>query len=163
MHFDGLVQVGLECASHVRELTLHAGVPVVLDGVVGPAVEHLSNFRPLVFEQAMHQEQNPLFFLAPVDFLNFGVQVIVPALTTLLADSPWELLRDRRPFLGTVLLNELKHFPVLFLRPGSLDDVLRRVPFFFLERTNKLISKSQERSVTPWVGMGREWHLHEVS
>jgi len=106
---------------------------VVLDGVVGPAVEHLSNFRPLVFEQAMHQEQNPLFFLAPVDFLNFGVQVIVPALTTLLADSPWELLRDRRPFLGTVLLNELKHFPVLFLRPGSLDDVLRRVPFFFMK------------------------------
>lgn len=74
---------------HLRQLLLHARVPVVLNGVISATLKYLGNLSPLVAVVAMHQVENPLFFLAPADLLDLRVQVVVPSLTTLLANAPW--------------------------------------------------------------------------
>ena len=68
-----VVQVGLKSHRHVWQLSLHRGVPVVLNGVVGAADEYLGDVRPPVVEQAVHQEENPLLFAGPAAFLDLGV------------------------------------------------------------------------------------------
>ena len=42
----------------------------------------------------------------------------MPTLATLLADATVEMVRDERPFLGTVLLDELDDEEVFFFSPG---------------------------------------------
>ena len=83
--WGGPVQVRLQGSLHIWQLALHARVPVVLDGVVRATLEHLCDLCPLIADYAVHQEKDPLFLLVPVDLLDAGVQVVVPALATLLA------------------------------------------------------------------------------
>ena len=83
------LEVGFERTLHVWELALHAGVPVVLDGVVGSAFQNFGDLGPLVIDNSVHEEQNPLFLFAPADLLDHGVQVVVPALTALLTNAVW--------------------------------------------------------------------------
>ena len=101
---------------------------MVFDRIICSAFQNLSDFGPLIVDNAVHEEQNPLFFLAPADFLDHGVQVIVPALTALLTDSVWEVLSDKSPFLWPVALNELKYAPVFFSSPRPFN----RIKFKFL-------------------------------
>jgi hypothetical protein len=46
---------------------------MVLDCVVGAALEDLGYLGPLVINLFMHEEQDPFLFLAPADLLYFGV------------------------------------------------------------------------------------------
>ena len=117
----GTVKVRLEGPLHVWQLALHAGVPVILDRVVCASLEHLSDFCPLVVDDAVHQEQDPLFLLVPVDLLDARVEVVVPALAALLANSAVQVLRDEGPLLWSVGHNQLEDSPVFLRRPGSLD------------------------------------------
>ena len=114
------IEVGLESALHVWELALHAGVPVVLDGVVGAAFEDLGDLSPLVADDAVHQKEDPLFLFIPVNFLDSRVQVVVPALATLLAHAAVQVLRNQRPLLRAIGHHELEHTPVFFGGPGTL-------------------------------------------
>ena len=86
-------------------LALHRTVPVILDRVVSAAVKQLSDFSPLVADQPMHQEENPLFLRAPVNLFYQRVQMIVPPLPALLAHAAGEIFRNGRPSLGTVLFD----------------------------------------------------------
>ena len=88
----GTVKVRLEGTLHVRKLALHTGIPVVLDRVVGAALKHLCDLGPLVVDDAVHQEQDPLFLFVPVDLLDAGVEVVVPALAALLAHAAVQVL-----------------------------------------------------------------------
>ena len=92
---------------------------MILDRVVCASLEHLSDFCPLVVDDAVHQEQDPLFLLVPVDFLDAGVEVIVPALAALLAYSAIQVLRDEGPLLWPVGHHKLKNPPVFLRCPGS--------------------------------------------
>ena len=94
---------------------------MILDRVVGASLEHLSDLGPLVVDDAVHQEQDPLFLLVPVDLLDARVEVVVPALAALLAHSAVQMLRDEGPLLRPVGHHELEDTPVLLRRPGSLD------------------------------------------
>lgn len=101
----------------------HGRVPVVFDAVVGPALEHLRDLGPLVAELSVLQIENPLFVFAPRNFLDFRVQVVVPALSALLADAAGQVLCDLRPLLRPVFLDEQQNELVFFGRPGALDEV----------------------------------------
>ena len=62
-----------------------------------------------------------IFLFGPLVFLNIGVEVIVPPLTTLFSDSAWEGLGNIAPVLGSVLQHVVGQFLVLLLAPGSLN------------------------------------------
>ena len=62
---------------------------MVLDGVVGSSLEDFGDFSPFVVDDSMHKEQYPFFLLAPGNFLDHGIQVVVPALTALLSNAIW--------------------------------------------------------------------------
>ena len=123
LEWGGSFEVGFECTVHVGQLALHAGVPVVLNGIVCSSLENFGDLSPLIVDDSVHQEQNPLLLLAPVNLLDHGVQVVVPALAALLTDAIGKVLSDKGPLLRTVALNELKHSPVLFGGPWSLDGI----------------------------------------
>lgn len=93
---------------------------MVFDGVVGAAFEDLGDLGPLVVDDAVHEEKNPLFLLVPIDFLDSWVQVIVPPFSALLADSAVQVLRDQCPLLGSVGHHELQNAPVFFGSPCAL-------------------------------------------
>ena len=48
------LKVGLESSVHVWELALHAGVPVVFNGIVCSSFEDFGNFSPLIVDDPMH-------------------------------------------------------------------------------------------------------------
>lgn len=52
---------------------------------------------------------DPVLLLSPRCLLHLWVQVVVPALTALLADTPLQVLGDDRPALGSILLDQLDH------------------------------------------------------
>ena len=62
---------------------------MVLDGVVSATFENFSNLSPFVVDDSMHKEQYPFFLLAPGNFLDHGIQVVVPAFTALLSNAIW--------------------------------------------------------------------------
>lgn len=114
------VEVGLEGALHIGQLALHGRVPVVLDRVVGATFENLGNLCPLVVDDAVHEEKNPLFLFIPVNFLNSRVEVVVPTLSALLAHAAIQVLGNQGPLLGSICNDELQDAPVLFGSPGAL-------------------------------------------
>ena len=120
---DSGCKVGFECTIHVWELALHAGVPMVLNGVVRSPFKNFGDFSPLIVNDSVHEEQNPLFLLAPGDLLNHGVQVVVPALTALLADAIREMLCNQRPLLRAIALDELEDSPVFFSSPRTFNRI----------------------------------------
>ena len=67
---------------------------MVLDRVVGAAFEDLGDLCPLVADDAVHQEEDPLLLFVPVDLLYAGVEMVVPALATLFAHATIEMLRN---------------------------------------------------------------------
>lgn len=95
---------------------------MILNGVVSAAFKHLSNLGPLVAVVAVHQVEDPLLLATPPDFLDLGIQMIVPPLTTLLSNAPWEVLRNQSPLLGPVLVDQVKHHAVFFFGPRALDE-----------------------------------------
>lgn len=65
---------------------------MVFDGVVCAAFEDFGNLSPLIADNPVHQKQNPLLLFIPVDLLDARVQVVVPSLTALLADTAVQVL-----------------------------------------------------------------------
>ena len=91
---------------------------MVFNRVVGPSWEVFGDFSPFVADGFVIKEEKPFFILVPGGFLDHWVEVVVPTLTTLLADATVEMVRDEGPFLGTVLLDELDDKEVFFFCPG---------------------------------------------
>ena len=50
----GSLEVGLESSIHIWKLALHAGVPVVLDGIVSPPFKDFGDFSPFIVYNPMH-------------------------------------------------------------------------------------------------------------
>ena len=92
---------------------------MILDRVVGAALEHLSNFGPLVVDDAVHQEENPLLLLVPVHLLDAWVQMVVPSLAALFAHAAVQMLGDERPLLGPIGHDKLEDTPVFFGCPST--------------------------------------------
>ena len=97
---------------------------MVLDRVVGAAGQQLGDLRPPVAHLHVALEQDAVLLLAPGVSGQAVVDLVVPPLAALLALPPGHVLRDLRPLLCTVLLDERTEPPVLLVRPG-LAVVLR--------------------------------------
>ena len=119
---DLFPEVLLESLVHFRQFLLHARVPMILNCVVSPPLQNFRDFCPLVAVVSVHQVQYPLFLLAPPDLLDLGIQVVVPPLPALLADSPRQMLRDQSPLLRPVLVHQVQHHLVFVFSPRSLDE-----------------------------------------
>ena len=79
---------------------------MVLYGVVRSALQHHSNFSPFIALLSVRQEKDPLFFAGPDTLFYSGVEVIVPSLTALLADTARQVFCDLCPLLGAFFLHE---------------------------------------------------------
>lgn len=77
---------------------------MVLDGIVRTAVQDFSYLRPFISYLSMLQEESPLFFIGPILLFDFGVQVVVPSLSTLFSYPSGKVVSDWGPFLGSILL-----------------------------------------------------------
>ena len=75
---------------------------MIFDRIVSATFENLGYLRPLIVDDAMHEEENPLLLFIPIDFFDSGVQVIVPTFTTLLSHPAVEMLGDKSPLLRAV-------------------------------------------------------------
>ena len=72
---------------------------MVLDGIVCPSWEFRRDLGPLVADARVFYEDGPIFIFRPGLLRDGGVEVVVPSLSTLLADSTREMRRDGRPLL----------------------------------------------------------------
>jgi hypothetical protein len=102
---DIFFDIALKCAGHLRKLLLHAGVPVVLDGIVGTTLKHFGDLSPFVPVIAMHQVEDPFLLPAPSDLLYFRVEMIVPAFTALFPNPTWQVFCNQSPFLWAIFVN----------------------------------------------------------
>ena len=57
----------------LRDPLLHAGVPVVLDGVVSAALDLLRDIRPAVAVSLVEEVEDPFFLVGPAVFLDMWV------------------------------------------------------------------------------------------
>ena len=99
----------LDLTLHVEDLLLHARVPVVLDCVVSAALKVLGNDGPLVFVHAILNVENELFLETPIVLFDPWIQMVVPALTALLADTAWQVVGDVGPLLCSIALYQRQH------------------------------------------------------
>ena len=92
---------------------------MVFDRVVSASLEDFGDFSPLVIDDSVHKEKDPLLFLTPVNFLDKWVKMVVPSLSTLLTHSILQMLGNQCPFLWAVSDYKLEDSPVFFLSPCS--------------------------------------------
>lgn len=72
-----------------------------------PSGEQLGNLRPAVAQSFVGLVDDAVLLLGPRGLLHLGVQVVVPPLAALLADSALEVLGDHGPALGAVLVDQI--------------------------------------------------------
>ena len=93
---------------------------MVLDVVVCATLEVFGNIGPAIIELIVEENKSPLLLIAPTNFLVQGIQVIVPALSALLAHATCELPCDEGPVVGTLLLDILYDHSVFVGGPPAL-------------------------------------------
>lgn len=101
----GASALRLELLPELCQLLAHARVPVIFYCVVSASLQNLSDVGPLVAVLAVTNVEDPLFFFAPLVFLDHGVQMVVPAFATLLANPAIQ----RRSNLGPLLRSFFLH------------------------------------------------------
>ena len=94
-------------------------VPVVLDGVVAAAKEDVSDFSPSILNGLVENVEYPVFFNRPICFLEERIQLVVPALTALLAGATFHLKSHVFPLVGTDLSDHVEKLQVLHVVPGA--------------------------------------------
>mmetsp|Transcript_11445 Transcript_11445/g.41880 ORF Transcript_11445/g.41880 Transcript_11445/m.41880 type:complete len:225 (+) Transcript_11445:3519-4193(+) len=104
-------------------LPLHRAVPMVLNGVIRPSSNDFGDLCPLVAVGSVGFDQDTVFLLCPRVPPDVWIEVIVPTLSALLANSPRQVLSDHRPLLRAVLLDEADDLVIFFLGPWALHQV----------------------------------------
>jgi hypothetical protein len=107
---------------------------VVLDGVVGPAGQHLGHVSPLISHGGVRQKQNPLLTGRPLSLEYTRIEMVVPSLPTLLPEPAGHELSDERPALCPVLLDQPSHEVVLLVAPRLLFQEFGLVGLFLVRR-----------------------------
>lgn len=72
-----------------------------------PSRQHLGNLGPAVAQHLVGLTDDAVLLLGPAGLFHLGVEVVVPALTTLLSQTALQVLGNQCPLLGAVLLNQL--------------------------------------------------------
>lgn len=95
--FAGLFQACLDLVLDDADFLAHGGVPVVLDRILGAALENLGDLCPLVAVILLENVENEVFLEAPLGLFDLWVEVVVPSLPALFADLAWQVLGDGAP------------------------------------------------------------------
>ena len=66
-------------------------------------------------------DDGAIFLFGPLVFLYVGIEVIVPPLSALFANSAWKRLCNIAPIFGPKLHHIFRELFILFLTPGPLD------------------------------------------
>jgi len=96
---------------------------VIFNGVIRAPFKPLGNFRPPVPVFGVRDDQLTILLNAPFFSLNLRIEMVVPALSALLTDSPRKLLRDFTPTLWPEDADEFDNLRILLRRPRSLDEL----------------------------------------
>ena len=113
---------------------------MILNRVISSTFKNFSDLGPLVIHNTMHEEENPLFLLIPVDFFNTRIEVIVPSFATLLSYSAVEMLRYKGPLLRSVGHHKLEDAPIFFSSPSSLHiERLALPPYSLLGKMIRIV------------------------
>ena len=94
---------------------------MIFDGVVRSSREHLGHLGPLVAVGSVGEEENPLLMRHPLHLEDGGVEVVVPPLSALLAQTALYEFSYETPSLRSVLLDQSPHEVILLLSPGLLS------------------------------------------
>jgi hypothetical protein len=70
----------------------------------------------------VHQIKDPLFFPAPSNLLNFGVQMIMPSLAALFTDTARKMFGNKCPLLRAIFIDQMKDHSILFLSPWAFNE-----------------------------------------
>jgi hypothetical protein len=103
-----------------------------------PANQQLWYVCPLVSNAFVSFENNVVFLWCPRVLPDVGIQVIVPPLTALLADSSIEMGGDRRPIFGTMCSDKRGQLLVFLRKTSEYQDNLKGKVNIF----SPLLSKS---------------------
>lgn len=96
---------------------------MILDPVVGSALQYLCNVSPLVGLVAILEVQDPLFLASPWGApLDVWIQVVMPSLPALLANSSGKMICYRCPLLWTVNIHQMEEQSILDVGPGTFDE-----------------------------------------
>ena len=74
-----------------------------------PSRQQLGDLSPAVAQAFVGLVDDAVLLLGPGGLLYFRVQVVVPALTTLLSDASLQVLSDHRPALGAIFVHQVDH------------------------------------------------------
>lgn len=88
--------------------------------VVSATFQVFGDIGPPIFELTVLKEKDPLLLIGPVDFLDLGIQMVVPPFPALLTLATRQLRCDSCPALGAMLEHHLQDFLVFLLGPGTL-------------------------------------------
>jgi hypothetical protein len=100
-------------AAGMQDLAADSAVPVVLDGVVSSAGKKLRDVAPLVAVLGMCGQDDLVLVSGPRGLANGWVEVIMPPLATLLADTTGKIRGNLGPLAWAELLHMLAHNSVL--------------------------------------------------
>ena len=80
---------------------------MIFNVVVGSTIQILRDLRPSIPVLQMKVKYLLVFFFGPTIFFDVWIQVVVPALSALLADSAFEIVCNLAPVLGAIHLHLL--------------------------------------------------------
>ena len=89
--------------------------------VISSTMQEFCDFRPLVSAQNVEVKNLLILLLGPSVFLNVRVQVVVPALSTLLSDASLKVVCDLTPILSAISVDLLNQHAIFFLCPRAFD------------------------------------------
>jgi hypothetical protein len=72
-----------------------------------------------MFLSRSYEEEYPLLFFSPLLYVDMRVEMVVPALATLLADPPGQMLCYEGPLVWAVFLDEALDGAVFFFSPRA--------------------------------------------
>lgn len=99
------------------DFLLHNWVPMILDGVVCSQSKIIGHFGPFATMKQKQQIKHPLLFTSPFCFIDVGIEMIVPSLTTLLTNPVRNELRNKGPSFGSMLINRFNQDFIFLFSP----------------------------------------------
>ena len=109
------------------QLALEVGVESILDSVISATRDVLGDLTPLFAHFPVQVNYEGVFLSSPLALVDVGVQVVVPALTALLADATGQALSDEAPVARTKFSDLVNELLVLLLAPGTARKVVQVV------------------------------------
>lgn len=85
---------------------------MILYGIVGPPWQKFSYFRPLIADAPVGIDNYSILGLGPRRLFDSWIEMIVPSLSALFADTSFEVPRYEGPLFWTITFHQFDDFLV---------------------------------------------------